>query len=262
MTLPFTAAFADAVRAWRRDSATLLPLAGLTMFLPQLAVLLLVPPMSGALPGGSLGTPGDPPDPAAVQAATDAIGAWLGQYLGWYAAAALLGFFGALSVMAAYLTPGGTTLGGALRRAGALLFRYLLASILIGGVALSILLPGALAPLLLAALMPLAFYVLGRTMLTGPAIVAEGPVGAIAAIQRSWLLTRGHGWMLGASYAAPLFAAQLIGGALLSLGAVGGGNPVIAAIADGLAAAVLTVAALTLALVEVALYRRLASKGT
>ncbi len=68
--------------------------------------------------------------------------------------------------------------------------------------------------------------------------------------------------MLGATYAAPLFAAQLIGGALLSIGEMGGANPVIAGIVDGLAALVLTIATLLLALVEIALYRRLASTGT
>ncbi len=138
----------------------------------------------------------------------------------------------------------------------------MLATILIGFAALSILLPGAAVPWLLAVLMPPAFYILGRTMLAGPAIVGQAPLGAIAAIQRSWALTRGAGWMLGASYAAPLFAAQLIGGALMSLASAGGGNPVITGIVDGFAALVLAGAAAILALVQVALYRRLARTGT
>jgi hypothetical protein len=262
MKLSFSTAFGDAVTTWRRDSAVLLPLAGLTMFLPQYAVLLLVPPLASALPDLTATTKDGQPDPAAVQAAADAVSAWLSQYGGWYVLAPLFGLFGALAVMTLYLAPGRPTLGAALGRAAVLFLRYLLASILIGFAALSILLPGAMAHLLLAVLMPPAFYVLGRTMLAGPAIVADAPLGAINAIQRSWALTRGHGWMLGATYAAPLFAAQLVGGALLSLAGVGGGNPVIAAIVDGLAAVVLAAAALTLTLVEVSLYRRLANRGT
>lgn len=258
MKLAFTAAFADAVSAWRRDTALLAPIAGLTMFLPQFAVLLLVPSLGHALPDLALTTDGGQPDPAAVEAMSNAIGDWLARYGGWYVAASIAGMFGALAVMALYLATGRPTVKTALARAAALLLRYVLASILVGIAALSVLLPGAAARLLLAVLLPVAFYVLGRTMLAGPAIVASAPIGAVAAIGRSWALTRGHGWVLGATYAAPLFAAQLIGGALLSLGTMGGGNPVIAAIVGGLAALVLTTAALTLALIEIALYRRLA----
>jgi hypothetical protein len=260
MKIGFTTAFVDAARLYHRDSALLLPLAGATLFLPQYALLLLVPPMSATLPAGAFD--GNGPNAAGQAAIADAVSAWLASYGGWYVVASLLGLFGALAVMTLYLTREGPTLSGALRRAGALSLRYLLASILIGVVALSILLPGVMARLLLAALMPLAFYILGRTMLAGPAIVGEAPTGAIAAIQRSWALTRGNGWMLGATYAAPLFCAQLIGSALLSLVQFGGGNPVIGAIVGGLVALVQATAALTLALVEVTLYRRLANTGT
>ncbi|MES2339433.1 MAG: hypothetical protein V4537_15180 [Pseudomonadota bacterium] len=263
MKLDFTRSFADALAAWRRDGALLLPVAGLTMFLPQLAILLLVPSPSSLMPDqADMVLEGGKPDPATVQATADALTGWATQYGGWYALAPALALFGALAVMALYLMPQRPTVAGALGRAAVLFLRYLLASILIGFAALSILLPGAMSGLLLAALMPLAFYVLGRTMLVAPVIVGEAPVGAIAAIQRSWQLTRGNGWMLGATYAAPLFAAQLIGGALLSIGEMGGANPVIAGIVDGLAALVLTIATLLLALVEIALYRRLASTGT
>ncbi len=262
MTLKFTTAFADAVTDWRRDSGVILPLVGLTMFLPQYAVLLLVPPLASALPAAATDATAGVPDATTQQAMADAMSAWLASYGLWYALAPLIGLFGALAVMALYLAPERPTVKQALGRAALLLFRYLLATILIGFAALSILLPGAVAPLLLAVLMPPAFYILGRTILAGPAIVAQAPLGAVAAIQRSWALTRGHGWMLGATYASPLFAAQLIGGALMSLASAGGGNPVIAGIVDGLAALVLAGAAAMLALVEVALYRRLTRTGT
>ena len=254
MKLAFTTAFADAARAWRRDSVVLLPLAGLTMFLPHYAVLLLVPQL--ALPEGVAG------EPAAQAAVAAAMQAWLAEHGGWYVAMSLLGLFGALTVMALYVAAGRPTLGRALGRAAALFLRYLLASLLLGFAAVPVLMVGLASPLLIAAVIPLAFYILGRTMLAGPAIVGEAPLGAVAAITRSWRLTRGNGWLLGATYAAPLFAAQLISGALLTLGEMGGGNPAVSALFDALAALVAMAAMLTLALVEATLYRRLANRGT
>ncbi|URW75960.1 hypothetical protein M9980_01635 [Sphingomonas donggukensis] len=261
MKLPFTTAFGDAWAAWRRDTALLLPLAGLTMFLPQLAVLLLVPPLP------PMATPEDGQmTEAAAQAWADAFTLWAGQHGIWYALAPAVGLFGALAVMALYLDRQRPTLGGALARGAMLFLRYLLASILIAIAAIGILMPGAASRLLLAAMIAPAFYILGRTMLAGPVIVAQAPVGAVAAIRRSWALTRGHGWMLAATYAAILMGAQLVGGVFLSLAAMGtgsaGANPVVATVFDGAAAVVTSAAALTLALVQVALYRRLASKGT
>ena len=253
MTIGFTTALADALAAWRRDAAVLLPLAGLTMFLPHYAVLLLVPQL--ALPKGTADAPAD------QAALTEAMQAWLSQHGGWYVAMSLVGLFGALAVMALYHA-GRPTVAGALGRAATLLPRYLLALILLGIAGVPVLTLGLVSPLLVAVAIPFVFYLLGRTMLAGPAIVGEAPLGAVAAIARSWRLTHGNGWMLGATYAAPLFAANLIAGALASLGQLGGGNPVITAIVDGLAAFVAMVATLMLALVEVTLYRRLANRGT
>ena len=254
--LSFTTPFRDAWAAWRQDSTLLLPLAGLTMFLPQLAVYLLVPRLVLPMEEGAAS------DPAAQQAMVTAMSEWLSQYGGWYLLAPLCGLFGALTVMVLYLAPTRPTLGGALGRASALFLRYLLASILLGFAAAPVLGFGLVSPVLVFFLMPLAFYLLGRTMLTGPAIVSAAPIGAIAAIQRSWALTRGNGWMLGATYAAPMFVTQIVVSALLGFDTLGGGNPVIGAIVDGLAALTGAASALTLALVEVALYRRFANTGT
>ncbi|MHA6723473.1 hypothetical protein [Sphingomonas sp. RS2018] len=260
MRLSYAAAFGGAWRLWRRDAGALVPIAGLTMFLPQYAVLLLVPPMPAMLAVSD-----QPATEAEIRAWTEALSGWLTSYGVWYALAALLGLFGALAVIAFQSDPARPTLGHALRRAVLLLPRYLLCSTLVAVPAVGILMPGAGARVLLMALIPVAFYLLGRTMLAGPVIVAQAPVGAVAAIQRSWRMTRGNGWVMAGSYGAVLLAAQLAGALFLALAALangaGGTNPVVAAVFDGAASLTTAVAALALALVEVALYRRLSSDG-
>src|SRR3546814_12033675 len=60
---------------------------------------------------------------------------------------------------------------------------------------------GLLGPLLGGAIVILlvpAFYWIVRTMLTGAAIVAERPLGAVRAVKRGIALTRGNGLVLAA----------------------------------------------------------------
>lgn len=257
MTIAFALPFADALAAWRRDRALLFPLAGLAMFVPQLAVLLLVP----AMPRLATGEDSE----AALLGWTEAVTAWAGQYGIWYLLAPAIGLFGALAAMALYLEPSRPTLGGAMRRAALLFPRYLLASILVALPIGGLMMPAIASPLLLAVLLPPIFYLFGRTMLVGPAIIAAAPLGAVAAIGRSWTLTRGNGWVLAGIYGAIMLGAQLVGSLFVSIGAVAGSgpraNPVLVAVTDGAAAGIAAVGALTLALVEVSIYRRLARQG-
>jgi len=257
MKITFALPFADALAAWRRDRALLFPLAGLAMFVPQLAVLLLVPAMPRLAAGDDSET--------AVRDWTEAVTLWAGQHGIWYLLAPAIGLFAALAVMALYLDPSRPTLGGAMKRAGVLFPRYLLASILVALPIGGLMMPAVASPILLAILLPPIFYLFGRTMLIGPAIVAGAPLGAVAAIGRSWTLTKGNGWVLAGIYGSVMLGAQLVGSLFVSIGSVAGtgarANPVLVAITDGAAAAVAAAAALALALVEVALYRRLARKG-
>ncbi|SOB78571.1 hypothetical protein SAMN06297144_0077 [Sphingomonas guangdongensis] len=254
MSIHPAAPFRRALELWRGDRALLLPVAGLFMFVPQWAVLMLVPDMPRAVPPDA--------DDAALRAWTEAVVTWAGQHGPWYLLAPALALAGSLAIMALYLDPARPSLGGALRRAALLFLRYLLASILVALPAGALLMPALASPLLLVAVLAPIFYLFGRTMLAGPVIVAEAPVGAVAAVARSWRLTTGHGWVLAACYGAIMLGAQMVGGLFLQLGEAGGANPVIRALTDGLAAAATATAALTLVLVEVALYRRLASSGT
>lgn len=246
----FSAPFHDARAAWRRDGAILLPLAGLAFFLGPFAAQLLLPALP-AMPEGR--------DEAAMRAWGDAIQAWAGSYGGWYLASPLLALFGALSVFALYLNPTRVPLGGAMTRSLALFPRYLLASILVSLPMAGLMSMTLAVPALLVVAAGPIFYIYGRTMLMGPVIVAEAPIGAVAAIARSWALTARRGWMLAAIYATIFLIPGLLGSIPLSFVSAGGGNPVIVAIAAGLACAVAAIGALLLSLVQVALYRRLAA---
>lgn len=254
MTLNAGAVLRNGLALWRRDRTILAPLSGLFLFLPQWAVLLLVPEVPRIGAGAT--------DAAAVNAWGEALSAWLAAHGGVYLGAMVLGQFGGLAVASLYLGRPASDVGGALLRALRLLLRFLLASILValplGTMALLVLpLPGGL----LLAMAPI-FYVLGRSCLIGPVIVAEPGTGAIAAIARSWALTRGRGVPVALLVGGISVSGQLVGAVIVavdhSLKAAGIANPVVLAIVDAGAAAATWAAALALALVEVVLYRRLA----
>ncbi|HEU0066583.1 MAG TPA: hypothetical protein VFQ57_05015 [Sphingomonas sp.] len=238
------------VRAlWTRDRAILLPLSGLFMFLPQYGALLLIPPMPASEPNGS------------VQAWTAALEPWVATYGGWYVLATLSGQFGALAVVSLYAHPPLTT-GGALLRALRLFARVMLANILVtlpcGAVALASM-PLSFAPFFV---LPAIVYVLARTMLIAPVIVGEPRTSAIAAIGRSVALTKGRGMPLALLVGAIMVGGQAMGTLIIAIDRavrIGPfGNRVLIATIDGLAAGVAWAAALLLALVHVAVYRRLA----
>ncbi|WP_294291822.1 hypothetical protein [uncultured Sphingomonas sp.] len=245
----FAVPFRDALAAWRRDGSLLLPLAGLAFFLGPFAAQLLLPPLP-AVPEAR--------DEAAMRAWGDAIQAWAGSYGGWYLVSPAIALFGSLAIFALYLNRDRVSVGGALGRALALFPRYLLATILVSLPMAGLMSMALAVPMLMIVAAGPLFYIYGRTMLMGPVIVAEAPIGAVAAIARSWALTASRGWVLAAIYASVFLIPGLLGSIALSFGTAGGGNPVIVAIGAGLACGIAAVGALVLALVQVALYRRLA----
>lgn len=242
-----------ALSLWRRDRQVLAPLSGLFVFLPQYAVLLLVPEAPRI---------GDRTDAAAMTAWGNALSDWFAGNGALYVGAMVLAQFGALAIIAAYLTRPVVTVGGALRRALILLLRYLLASILVsmplGLLALLALpLPGGI----LLAMVPI-FYILGRTSLVAPILVAERTRGAMAAVVRSWTLTRGHGVMMALLIGGLTVAGQVAGAMIVAVDHAfktqGMANPVVIAVVDAGAAGMTWASALALALVEAILYRRFA----
>ena len=240
---------AGARQLWRSDRAILAPLSALFCFLPQFAVLLLVPDMPAPSPGMSPGDWGRALEP------------WSATYGGWYILAALLPQYGAFALVSLYMPPAATA-GRAMARAARLFPRALLASLLVtvpAGVAGLLSLS---APVLALAMTPSIVYLLARTTLANPVILAERGTGAIAAVVRSWQLTRGYGLPIALLVGGLLIGGQALKAAIAALdGAIRAGpfaNPVLLAMIDATAAGFLWAATLALALAQVVLYRRLA----
>lgn len=253
MTLDGAAVLRNGWALWRRDRTVLAPLSGLLLFVPQWAVLLLVPEAPRIAEGADRA--------AALAAWGDALSAWFAAHGALHLAALLLSQFATIAVATLYLSRPAVDTGGALLRALRLLFRYLLAGLLVALPLGVIVWAAMVVPAgMLLAMVPI-FYILGRTCLVAPVIAAEHGTGAPAAIVRSWALTRGRGialaMLVGGITAAGQLAASVVLAIDHTLKAGGIANPVMLAIVDAGAAAATWAAALALALVEVILYRRL-----
>lgn len=241
---------------WRSARAVLWPLTGLFLFVPQYAVLLLVPDAPRMEGEGAVAAANWAP----------AFEAWMSANAPLYLVAALLVQFGTLGTTAVLLAPRGATVGQGLARAGTLFFRYMLAVVLVT-LPLAVPMVAILrAPLLMPFAMAALFYILARTATVGPVLVAERGTGAVQAIVRSWRLTQGNGVRLGAMIGAALLAGSILGSAVSGIDGVlrAGGvvNPVMTAIIGAVASAATWASTLAIALIEVAAYRRLASSGT
>jgi hypothetical protein len=244
----------DAWAAWRADWAVLTSIAGTFLFLPQLAVLLLVPPF----PDLSKVTSTDPDDPA-LRAAAAKIAEWLVTYAPWQVGAMLLATFGQFAMIAWYLLPDQPSVGRALAAALRLLPRMVLASL-----AWSLPL-GLLAIVLLQMALPFLIFpifalVLARTLLVGPALVAERPIGAFAAIGRSFRATQGQMMMLASVILGVVIAQYLLAMPLVAADQwmeVHAPNPIARAIVDAGTAIVAMVGGVAMALIQVAAWRKL-----
>jgi len=247
MRLDFATILTDAWALFKRDRDLLLRIAAPFLFLPAFALALVVPdpPMPDQTAGNN---------EAQALAWADQVTAWASTNGGWYGLAYAISFFGTSLLYALYLDrrDGAPDVGAAMRRSATLFPRYLLAMLLVS-------LPAG-AGLLLYAIPGL--YILGRTMLTGPALFAEAPLGAIAAIRRSLSLTRGSGLPLMALAAFSYISGWLIGEPFMMVDRwmreTGQENPVVLAIVDAGAAAAAMAAGLAMALIAVSSYRRLA----
>lgn len=264
MRIDLTALLRDGWKLWRRDRALLLPLVGLLLFLPDYAVQLLVPRFTQL--------PDQPMDEAATRAVAEALVGWLVDYGGWILLAQLAGLWGIATLWTIYLDRRRPTLSSAFVPGLALLWRYILAMLVIsGGVILGmapiVMLLGLVVPVsaLGAFIIAPLFYLLARLMLIGPALAAERPLGPVAAIRRSWRLTRGQGWPLAWVVASITLAGYVVASLALVVGDLlspaGLANPVVVAIVAAIAVAAQCAVAVAVNLVGVAAYRRLSSNG-
>lgn len=234
---------AEAWALFRRDRDWLLAIAGPFLFLPSFALALLVPGWPDAPASDEAGRD------ERVLAWAESVTRWAGDYGLWYILAYAVAAFGTAAIYAAYVDQGAGDVGGALRRAGTLLPRYLLAMLLVAipvGAGLFLwVLPG--------------LYLMGRTMMTGPVLLAERPVGAATAVARSFSLTSGAGLPLMALAALILLAGFALAQPFVALDAAEGGALLSALAAVGLAA-VSMLTNIAQALVAVTAYRRLVAR--
>ena len=247
MKIAVGAVGAEAWGLWQRDRELLLAVAGPFLFLPTLALLLLVPMAPKSLaPGAS---------EAEMAAFLTDYAAWASANIGWFAAAGAMTLYGALALTFLYLDHRIGDLRAALLQALPLLPRYALAMILVA-------VPATLGVLLFV--LP-GIYVLGRTMLIGPAMVVERPVSAVGAIRRSIALTRGNGLALAAVAGIGLLAGQLLPAPLLAIDEAmrnaNAANPIVVVLVDSAAAALASGVALALILFRIAFYRRVAASN-
>lgn len=246
MRITFATLLAEAGALFRRDADLLLRAAALFLFVPSYALLLLVGPLP--MPDAKILD-----TTARGQAWIDALDIWVGDYgLGSVCAYAIT-YFGVALVFSLLLSPDRPTVAAALRRAVFTFPRFILAMVVVsipsGAGMYILLLPG--------------LWLMSRFMLAGPLLFAEAPIGALAAVGRSWRLTRRAQWPLLGAIVTVYLAAMLAGQPFMLfahwLGGENGGNPIAVAIVDALAAGVSMASQLAGALIAVVAYRRLAA---
>jgi hypothetical protein len=167
--LDFTAAWKDAIALLKANLELILPIAGVFFLLP-IVVLGYAVPQPEIVPGAS----GD----AAMAQMSEFIAAFFPAML----VASLISMIGSLAIYAIVLKQDRPSVGQALTMALSMFIPLLLANIL-GGLAtlvgfIFLFVPG--------------IYLAIKFSLTGPALVAEDIKSPIAALSRSWQLTKGN----------------------------------------------------------------------
>lgn len=248
----------DAWRLWRSDWELLTAVAGLFIFLPALAMAMLIPDM--------------PPPPAAAEAVPgsatmtvyeQSVTQWMLNYGGWQIAAQAVVLFGQFAIVALYLSGDQPATGKALATAARRYPLLLLAGLIIALPIAAALLLAQLLPLLMAAFFVLVFWVLARTIALAPTLLAEAPVGALGAITRSLHLTRGNTLALAAAVMTVILAMTIATWPFEQIDAwmlVHAPNPIARAIVDAVAASITALGGIAMSLLQVAAYRRLRTR--
>lgn len=197
----------DMGKAWTQTTAligankdTLSALAGLFFFLPSFGAALFLPETTTTIPAGGQRQSGDPQ--VAMQQALDQISALYADNWPVLLAVSIAGFIGSMSLLALLSDRGHPTVGEALGKGIRSIPAYIAAqflSALAAGLALG--LPfgvvTAFAPPPVAAVVALLLivaiaYAAIKFSLIAPVIAIDGERNPMAAIARSWRLTRGN----------------------------------------------------------------------
>jgi hypothetical protein len=236
------AAWNDALALTRLHRPLVATLAGVFLFLPQLAVALLGP-------GDPAFAPGAPPE-AILSAFTD----WFYAMLPYMLILLVIGTIGQLAILRLWLAPPGLSVGEAMAASLPLMPGAIIAGIL-SGIAIY------LGMLLL--IVP-GLYLIGRLNLSLIAIADREVRNPITALQASWAVTQGNGWrivgyliLIGLALGVIFLLAGMIVGALL--GAIlGDTSLVVLAVLESAATAIIGVLVLG---VYAAIYRQLTGAG-
>lgn len=167
MKFSYSAVWNDAVRMLKAHGSLLLAIAGVFFLLPGLLLGYALPQPTGS-----------------GQDAIDALFRHYRENWIWFLIANIVNLVGGIAIYRLLFDRDGQTVGGAIGGALPILPMYfimtVLSSMAIGAGLVLFLLPG--------------IYLLGRLVISGAAMVAEGLRSPIAPIGRSWELTRRRGW--------------------------------------------------------------------
>jgi hypothetical protein len=234
-----TRVFADAAALWRRDRDLWVRLAGFYFFVPALAILLFVPRTEVHID----------PNPSDVGVVLRQWFAYFYANAWWSLSFTLWQVYSVGVVLILVLDPERPSVSAAIRRAlralPGLVLAYLGASVLVGTGLCVFVVPG--------------LYMIGRTLLVQPILIAEpqvGPLGAlVASIQRS----HRRGWMLFFVFVGAVIAQFVASSVIGTFGDLAGetGSVPVHFVVSLFEAAVFAAAALAQALLQAAAYREL-----
>jgi hypothetical protein len=186
MKFSYSAVWSDTVGLIRANATILAAIAGVFVFLPALLLAYFLPQPQTAQPDEALRVMME----------------YLNEVWPWHLLANVVGMVGAIAMLLLLLGRRGTTVGGLIATALAILPFYLLASIC----------SGILLVIGFILLFVPGFYLIGRLAPVGPVVVAEGRRNPIDVIQRALQLTKGKGWAV-----TGLVLLVAIAGSILSL---------------------------------------------
>lgn len=236
---------ADAWSLWRADRDILTRIGSVFMLLPALAVaLLLEPQLAHALDL----LPADDQNGRFIVFIN-----WMSANAAWLLLVQIVANFGALTIIVLYLDRNRPDLRAALRSALGWLPLYFVAIVFVS----------LLSALGIAAFVIGYFFVFARLSLVGPVMIAERQSNPFAAIARSFALTRGYTFTLTGTFMIVLLGGYLAQSPLDAIDTwltVNAPNPIARAIVDLAGSAVSALAAIALALAQVAAWRRLSSR--
>jgi hypothetical protein len=248
----------DAWRLWRRDWEVLTAVGGLFVFLPTLAIAMLLPEMPMPPEAG-----GATPSAAAMAAYQQNAAAWMLNYGGWQVGAQAIILFGQFAIVALYLAGDQPAVSKALTAATRRYPLLVLAGLIVAvPIAAALLVTHAL-PLLMAAFFVVVFWASARTIVLPATLLAEAPIGALRAITRSLHLTRGNTLALAAAVMTVILAMTIAIWPFEQVDAwmlVHAPNPIARAIIDAVVAGITALGYTAMALIQVAAYRRLRTR--